>query len=231
MLNRDELSQAIELQRRSYNLLLWLSTAISRNVIRFDRAHEYMDEADVAEAWIAGHYENLPPDCRPKRDQLKPFSRFFATYLTTSFELIKRPGQHLTSSCGCYCHICTYMVGASHLKTKKLVARDKERARQKKIAALQQLSMEHKIQLDRQQLEKLVDSKKSGPDVALLAYGQQLIERTQGRSVGPAVLALWREIAWTTTAPRKNFVLDAEDIVRAEESLAGAIAGANKTTP
>ena len=67
--------------------------------------------------------------------------------------------------------------------------------------------------------------------MALLAYGQQLIERTQGRSVGPAVLALWREIAWTTTAPRKNFVLHAEDIVRAEESLAGAIAGANKTTP
>ncbi len=52
-----------------------------------------------------------------------------------------------------------------------------------------------------------------------------------GRSVGPAVLALWREIAWTTTAPRKNFVLHADDIVRAEESLAGAIAGANKTTP
>jgi hypothetical protein len=59
--------------------------------------------------------------------------------------------------------------------------------------------------------------------VSLLAYGQQLLERTHGRSQGTAVLALWREIAWTQTAPKKNFELNAEDILSAEESLVRAI--------
>ena len=48
------------------------------------------------------------------------------------------------------------------------------------------------------------------------------------RSAGPAVLALWREIAWDATAPKKNFVLEADDIVRAEESLVSAMAGLKK---
>lgn len=38
MFNHDELSQAIELQRRSYNLLLWLGSAVTKGVVRFDRA-------------------------------------------------------------------------------------------------------------------------------------------------------------------------------------------------
>jgi hypothetical protein len=183
-----------------------------------------MDEDEAAEDWIAGHYENLPPDCRPQREQLKPFSRFFVTYLTTSFDLIKTPGQQLSSECGCYCRLCSYLIGAQHLKTKKLVPRDKQRARKTKLAALQQLSMEQNARLDHRQLEKMIDAKNSAGEVALLTYGQQLIERTRGRSVGPAVLALWREIAWDTTAPRKNFVLEAEDILRAQESLISAMA-------
>jgi hypothetical protein len=74
----------------------------------------------------------------------------------------------------------------------------------------------------------MIDAKNSAADVTLLTYGHQLIERTHGRSVGPAVLALWREIAWDTTAPKKNFVLEADDIVRAEESLVTAMAGLKK---
>jgi hypothetical protein len=228
MLNRDELSTAIDLQRRSYNLLLWLSTAVVKGVIRFDRAHDYMDEAEAAEDWIGGHYENLPLDARPKRELLKPFSRFFATYLTTSFELIKEPGHQLSSECGCYCRMCSYFVGAQNLKTKKLLPRDRERARKAKLVALQQLSIENNAHLDREQLEKMIDAKNSAADVTLLTYGHQLIERTHGRSAGPAVLALWREIAWDTTAPKKNFVLEADDIVRAEESLVTAMAGLKK---
>jgi hypothetical protein len=223
MLNRDELSKAIDLQRRSYNLLLWLRGAISKGVIRLDRAHDYMSETEAATEWIDRHYLNLPPDCRPEKDQLASFARFFATYLTTSFDVVKQPGQQLTSSCGCYCSHCAYLAAASHLKTKKLLPRDKQRARKMKIAALQQLSMEYHAELERQQLEKLINSETSAADVALLTYGQQLIERAHGRSAGPAVLALWREIAWDKTAPRKGFQLDAEAILRAEQSLASAI--------
>jgi hypothetical protein len=223
MLKREEVIQAIDLHQRSYNLLLWLSAAVSKGLIRFDRAHDYMDEAEAAEDWIKGHYDNLPANCRPKRDQLPAFARFFATYLTTSFDLVKRPGQQLTSQCGCYCPLCAYLVAAPNLKTKKLWRRDKERARKIKITALEQLSGEHNAHLDREQVEKLIDSESAARDAALLAYGQQLVARTHGQSQGPAVLALWREIAWDKGSPKKGFELETEEILRAEQSLTNAI--------
>lgn len=224
MLNREELVQAVNLQRRSYNLLRWLSTAISKGVIRFDRAHDYMDESEAAEDWISEHYLNFPPNCRPELDEVSAFARFFATYLATSFDLVEQPKEHVTSSCGCWCRFCAYLVSASHLQTKKLSRRDKERAKKLKIAALQQLSFEFNLALDQQQVEQLIESRRSAMDASLLAYGQQLLARTRGHSQGPAVLALWREVAWNQTAPRKGFELKAEDILRAEESLACAIA-------
>jgi hypothetical protein len=77
MLKREEIQLAVELQRRSYNLVRWLSSAVAKGVIYFDRAHDYMDEAEAAEEWIRRHYENLPPDCRPSNlDQLTPFAKF-----------------------------------------------------------------------------------------------------------------------------------------------------------
>ena len=227
MLDREELLQAVDLHQRSYNLLLWLSTAISRGFVQFDRAHDYMDEAEAAADWIEGHFLNLPPNCRPEQhEQLKPFAQFFSTYLITSFDLVKQPGQQLATDCGCYCSICTYLMTAPHLKTKKLFRRDRERAKKLKIMAVQQLSREHDAYLDQEQAEKLVASETNATDVATVAYGQQLVERARGRSEGPAVLVLWREIAWKKTgSPKKDFKLEVEDILRAEQSLAKAIAG------
>ena len=224
MLDRDDIVQAVELQRRSYNLLRWLSTAIEKGVIGFSRAHEYMDEAAVAEHWIREHYSNLPSHCRPKTDQFTPFAKFFATYLTTSFDLVKHPDQQLKSSCGCYCPMCSYLSAAPHLKAKKVTRRDKERARKIKLKALERLSFEHNAPLNAQRAQTLLDS----PETSLLAYGQQLIERTQGRSYGPPVLALWREIAWDKKgAPKKNFELEPEAILHAEQSLITKIVGSN----
>ena len=182
-----------------------------------------MDEAEAAEDWIREHYFNFPPACRPEQDRITAFSRFFVTYLTTSFDLVEQPTVHGASPCGCWCRLCMYLVSASHLKTKKLLRRDKERARKLKVATLQQLSFKHNLHLDHRQAEQVIDSPQSAMHASLLAYAQQLLERTHGRSQGPAVLALWREIAWTQTAPKKDFELKAEDVLKAEESLVRAI--------
>ena len=220
MFDREEIHKSLELQRRGYNLVRWLGGAMAKGVIQFDRAHDYMDEAGAAEEWIRGHYHNLPPSCTVALDQLPAFARFFATYLTTSFELVEHPRKRVESSCGCYCPICTYIVAAPQLKVRKLVRRDKERARKIKIAALQQLAREHNTELDSRQAETLIDSPDSALDISLIAYGQQLLARVKGVSAGPAVLALWREIAWDKRgAPKKNFELAADDILRAEESI------------
>ena len=101
MFTRDEVLRAVDLHSQSYNLLRWLSTAISKGVIQFDRAHDYMDETAAAKEWIESHFLNLPPSCRPAIEQLELFARFFATYLTTSFDLVEKPGKQISSSCGC----------------------------------------------------------------------------------------------------------------------------------
>ena len=225
MLNRDELQRAVNLHRKSYNLLRWLTTAVSKGVIRFDRAHDYLDEAEAAKEWIERHYLNLPPDCRPETEELESFARFFATYLTTSFELVKQPGKRLYSECGCPCPMCSYMIGASHLQPKKVYRRDKTRARKMKIDALKQLAFKCDTSLDQEQAEELIDSPDSAMEASLIAYGYQLVARTHGFSEGPAVLALWREIAWDQTAPKKNFQLEAENILSAQDSLAERLVG------
>lgn len=226
MLNREEVEQAVDLQRKSYNLLRWLSGAMTKGIIRFDRAHDYLDEAQAAKDWIEGHYLNLPPDCRPERDELEPFAQFFSTYLFNSFDLVQNPAKQTVSGCGCYCPICVYLVDAPHLRVKKVHRRDKVRARKIKIYALQQLALERDTHLEPEQAEELIDSPDTALEASLIAYGQQLVARTRGFAVGPSVLALWREIAWEKTgAPKKDFQLEAEQILSAEESLAKRLVG------
>lgn len=224
MFDREELELAVDLHARAYYLLRWVSTAISKGIIQFDRAHDYLDESDAAKEWIERHFLNLPPSCRPEFDQLEPFARFFATYLTTSFELVKEPGVQVQSSCGCFCPICTHLAAAPHLRTKKLTRRDKQRARKLKLGVLQQVAHESQARLDQQRAIALIDSAKSAMDVSLITYGHHLVARTRGSSDGPAVLALWREIAWNEKgSPKKQFQLYSEDIFRAKESIANMI--------
>src|SRR5262245_44683837 len=221
MFDPDEVNLALDLHRRSYNLLRWMSTAISKGFIQFGRAHDYADQATAAKEWIQGHSLNLPPNCRPPLDQLEAFSKFFATYLTTSFDLVEQPGTRVISGCGCYCMICTYLMSAPHLKAKKVGQKDKARARKLKIEAVAQLARECGTYLDEKSIERLVDAPATGENVVLMTYGQQLLARTRGISKGPAVLVLWREIAWDKKgAPKKGFELDAESIFGAEKALA-----------
>jgi hypothetical protein len=219
MFVREEIDRAIDLHRRSYNLLKWLGAAIGKGFIQFNRAHEYMDIDAAAKEWIASHLLNLPPNCRPEHEDLDQFAKYFSTYLTTSFDLVAKPGTQLTSECGCYCSFCTYAVSAPNLKTRKVSKRDSERAQKLKAITLKKLAAEHQVLLTDDEVAKLIGSPETALDVSLITYSEQLLERTHGRSAGPLVLALWREIAWEKTAPKKNFELKADDILRAEESL------------
>ncbi len=225
MFVRDEIYQAVDLHQRSYNLVKWLGTAMKKGFIQFNRAHEYMDMDAAAKEWIENHLLNLPPNCRPESEGLDQFAKYFSTYLTTSFDLVPKPGWQLSSECGCYCSFCTYAVSAPNLKTKKLTRRDVQRAQKLKAITLTQLANEQQVLLAEAKIAKLIGSPETALDVSLIAYGQQLLERTHGRSVGPSVLALWREIAWDKSAPKKDFELRAKDILRAEKSLTTRITG------
>src|SRR5262245_34446574 len=113
MLDAREVTLAADLHRRSYNLLRWLATALDRGTVSFDRVHQTMDAAASAKDWMELHFHKLPSTCRPEREALDAFARFFATYLTTSFDLASDPGKVLWSD-GCSCPYCTYLVAASN---------------------------------------------------------------------------------------------------------------------
>ena len=62
---------------------------------------------------------------------------------------------------------------------------------------------------------------------ALATYGKELVSRCRGGgSSGTAVLALWREFAWTSQgSPNPRFKLRATDILTSEQALVRALAG------
>ena len=126
MLPAQGIKTAVEIQQKSYRLLLWLADAIDRGIITFTHIHQYTGAADAAWEWFEEHYNNLPDAGRPERDRLREFSNYFGSYGTTSFDLVEQPGTRLETPCGCYCPFCTHLANTSHLRPKKPGKRDKD---------------------------------------------------------------------------------------------------------
>lgn len=222
MLPRDDIESAVQIQKRSYKLLRWVGDAIDRGFMTLSRRHGDASAADEAFDWISAHYEDLPESVRPEPDQLRPFSNYFGSYVTTSFDLVRDPGQRLASACNCYCELCAHLVDASHLQAKKPMKRDKERAIAGCVSRIEMLATEEGVQITSDWAAALVVS--HGRESAYSAYGYTLLERIAGSEGGPHVLALWRMIAWKPEgSPIKEFTLEAGDIFDAERELVAAI--------
>ena len=224
MLSPDRLTLAIEIQSRSYKLLRWVADAIGKGFIPITRAHQYAKASDAAYDWIGEHYMNFPAAVRPDRRYLREFANFFGTYVTSSFDIVERPGTRRVSSCGCYCPLCVQIVNAPFLQPKKLTKRDRERAIELMADRVTALAREEGIGAQPQHVAALVRNVQTRRDAAYSAYGHWLIRRLEGQSDGRAVLSLWREIAWNRTgAPIKGFTLLCQDFIEAEETLVDAL--------
>lgn len=226
MFDRTQIELAVDLQRRSYRLLRWVVDAIDRQFISFDTAHAFATFPEAAAAWIAEHYHNLPQDARPRQEHIEPFTRFFASYLDVSFDLIEDPGKQLYSpDAHCFCPMCSWLITAPRLRTKKLNLSNKQRA--KKLAAdyLHQLALENKRKINDDEVTRLMSENDTREAAALGAYGLELLRRLDGRSHGPATLALWRMFAWIETgSPKKKFDLTAKMVLDAEALLVETLA-------
>jgi len=223
---KDDLDFAVDLQKRSYNLLRWLSDAVSRGFISFQAAHEYSSLPISTAKWIESHYENIPPESRPRIEDLKQFSNFFSTYLKTSFELVSAPAKMRTKD-WC-CSFCNIMVDAPHLITKKTTRSDKTKARKMRVAAIKRLASESGFFIEDEFAGSVADDPALRETTALVAYKEDLLRRLKGDSAGPAVLILWRGFAWTKEgAPKKNFNLDTEIFLEAHENLKSVLSIAN----
>ena len=75
--------------------------------------------------------------------------------------------------------------------------------------------------------EKMVNQQQTRRSAAYIAYGHWLIRRLSGESDGPAILALWRLIAWDPRGGvRRGFVLRLSDFQVAENELVATIRSA-----
>jgi hypothetical protein len=213
------------MQRYSYQLLRWMAKAVEEGFIQFETAHNYSSLPEAAEAWILRHYENIPPRARVPRQDLADFCAFFSTYMQNSFDLVANPGKQLYSpDAHCFCSMCSWLVNAPNLKTKKVGPSDKRRARNMKAAAIRDIAAEHAVDLTDERVDAIVDDPLLREAVSLVTYGHDLLRRMKGIATGAAVLALWRGFAWTETgSPKKGFRLNADVILHAEKELSDVV--------
>jgi len=221
MLDQSEMRRLVDMQRRSYLLLKWMAKAVSEGFINFKTAHDYSTLPEAAEGWILGHYLNIPENARPPREDLPAFCDFFSTYLTNSLDLISNPGKQLYSpDAHCFCPMCSWLVDAPNLKTKKVQSTEKRRAQKMRVNALLDMAAEHGLDVGEEEITDLLNDRQTSEDASLVAYGYDLLQRAKGIANGPAVLVLWRGFAWNERgSPKHGFRLKAKLIVAAEERL------------
>lgn len=221
MFSGNELSRAIDLQKRSYELLQWVASAVKNGFISFNAAHSYSSASSAAGDWIQRHYQNIPENSRPLHQDLKDFSGLFSTYLENSFELVSSPGKHLYSpDAHCFCQMCSWLIDAPNLKTKTPTPKDKKRAHTMMLNVINSIATEEDVRLSEEKVAAIANDPNLQEKLALCAYGADLFQRMNGVAVGTAALVLWRTFAWLPAgSPKKKFRLTADIILNAEEAI------------
>jgi hypothetical protein len=221
MLNADRLRLAIKIQGQSYQLLQWIGKAIEEGKVPVARAENHSNSPDAAFDWIEQSRYILPPKLRPAEAHTREFANFFWTYVTTSFDVVANPGKRLQpGDCGCMCPLCARITNAPHLQPKKLTKADKLRADELMVERASALANEEGLNARRERIWAIVHDVTTRRFAAFSTYGHWLIQRLAGQTDGAAVLALWREIAWSRAgSPIQGFSLQFDDFELAERAL------------
>lgn len=208
---------------------MWITDAINEGQIQPSRAAHHSGGPNAATEWLRSNYQHIPDDLRPPSEEIDQFAAFFSTYLTSSFEVIDKSG---TKGVGptptwCRCEVCMRIVNAPHLKAKKLYAKDKRRADLLMSECVAELAKKNAIDISEELTSQIVTGDMTRRYSAYITYGHWLVRRLQGESDGPAILALWRLIAWDPRGGiRRGFKLELKDFKEAERKLLSAIQGA-----
>jgi hypothetical protein len=220
--SREEIVEAVELQHLSYALLQWMPRAMRKGSLAFGRGHASGTAAETLVEWLRTYPGEFPATLRPRAGQLEKFANLFASYLVTSLDLVDEPV--LRSGHDCRCELCLYLRVGPNLRPKEVNSADKARARQLKMDYVRELATSHGKVLTEEALTELIDDPERAKWVAVATYGDDLVRRCHGRYEGKAILALWREFAWTPAgSPKRNFELDADDIFKGQDLILSSI--------
>ena len=220
MLDAGNLERAVRLQRKAYALLGWFQGHLDQARFPKHEAHAAMGSVAVARAWLEANSFLLPAEVAPGPDEIDELGNMFASYLTTSFDLVEDPPYRIATATGCLCDVCSYLARCSTLRPKRLTGGDKAHAQRLKADALAQLAAEVGRALAESRLPELLADPATDERAALVAYAHQLLLRLAGDPGDPSILVLWRAFAWTRTgAPKRGYTLSSADILRAQSEL------------
>lgn len=208
---------------------MWIGNAIDNGLIQPSRVAHHSGGTEAATEWLHSNYHRIPENLRPPRSEIDEFAAFFSTYLISSFDVVERPGTRGEGPTPvvCRCELCMRIVNAPHLQTKKLRTTDKCRAEALLVESIAKLASDNGLTIDSNLAAKLATDEPTRRYAAYVAYGHWLIRRLCGESDGPAILALWRLIAWDPRGGmRRGFTLHLEDFEFAEKGLLTAIRNA-----
>ena len=194
-LNSEQLLKALEIRESCYRLLNWLSDGISNGSV-LPSPKRHAGSAKAAAHFISNNVYAAPEELLPHPDDAEVFSAFFGTFLTSTFDVIEKPGTRgMGALNGCNCDVCMRIVQAPHLQPKKLYARDKKRADHLMEQYLSEFAKQSDLTVSQSALETLIRSSDSRRDAAMVTYCHWLVRRLDGECDGPAVLALWRLVS------------------------------------
>src|SRR6266481_7926236 len=71
MFDETRLREALRLQRKSYQLLLWAKEAVREGWLKMAELHGSMSTSEAARSWIERNLSSLPPEARPEPAQAR----------------------------------------------------------------------------------------------------------------------------------------------------------------
>lgn len=216
------LSEVLDLHERAFALLRWVRAALKQGQVSFATVHQNTDTATAAAEWIQRHFNNIPRDARPEADRIAAFANLFVSFLTTSYRMSRTVMMRQTrAGCCCTCSYCSYLQAATGLQPRIPSKKDASVAVELKRIYLSDLASELEIAEPAARINGILQNADVAQDVALATWGAELVRRAEFASQGEAVLALWRQFAWSDNQPRKKFSLKASMILAAEEKIRG----------
>ena len=200
----EELENALNLQRRAYGLLLWLSREASNTL-----DEEALGSPSRCAEWAKHYWNQLPGEFRPVPADTDAFARMLSSFFNTSFHLDRSRGV-------------VRLVRGRKFKDKRnkkyATDRTEKAAAQLERAALASLAADESIQVENADLSEILGDDALTESAGLWAYGCELVRRSQFASQGPAVHHLWLELD-----EKKRKRLDAEAIWKARTVLVKAL--------
>ena len=216
MFNREEIEKAIRIHKLGYQFLLYLKNKMDRQEITFSRVNEHEESSEVFFEWMNVYYDYLPASILPDRGEIRAFSNYFASYLTTSFAFIEAP-ENEADLAGCY--LCLQMKNLAQLKIIPPGKADKVIAAEKRIEAVKRLGDFYGMEFPRERYTLIANHEKYLSDAACLAYVKALFERIASSAGGVYILALWRQFAWVDGKRIRGFELETDVILNSIESI------------